>query len=160
MDHAEGAARGPACGIDEQILVMWRALRSNPSLDARWAMQGIDRLLGQRAGPAQLPPPGPPAVTSRASVSPGLQLSSGEDGVRALLDVLGGGGPARDADPHGRQRRVLTPPSARLSPAEPLSDLGDADQGCIAWATRMIKRITKASPRRRRNQLAPCPSSS
>jgi hypothetical protein len=93
MDHAhdaEGAARGPACGIDDQILAMWRALRSNPSLDARWAMQVIDRLLDQRPRPAQLPPPGPPAVTSRASVSPGLQLSSGDDGVRALLDVLVG----------------------------------------------------------------------
>ena len=55
MDHAhdaEGAARGPACGIDDQILVMWRALRSNPSLDARWAMQVIDRLLDQRPRPA------------------------------------------------------------------------------------------------------------
>jgi hypothetical protein len=37
-----------ASDIDEQILVMWRALRSNPSLDARWAMQVIDRLLDQR----------------------------------------------------------------------------------------------------------------
>jgi hypothetical protein len=96
MDHAheaEGAARGPECGIDDQILVMWRALRSNPSLDARWAMQVIDRLLDQRPRPAQLPPPGSSAVTPRASVSPGLQLSGGDDGVRALLDVPGGGGP-------------------------------------------------------------------
>ena len=43
-----GAARGPACDIDDQILAMWRALRTNPSLDARWAMQVIDRLLDQR----------------------------------------------------------------------------------------------------------------
>jgi hypothetical protein len=43
-----GAARRPASDIDEQILVMWRALRANPSLDARWAMQVIDRLLDQR----------------------------------------------------------------------------------------------------------------
>ena len=51
MEHAheaEGAAGGPASGIDGQILAMWRALRSNPSLDARWAMQVIDRLLDQR----------------------------------------------------------------------------------------------------------------
>jgi hypothetical protein len=41
-------ARGPACDIDDQILAMWRALRTNPSLDARWAMQVIDRLLDQR----------------------------------------------------------------------------------------------------------------
>src|ERR1700735_570821 len=97
MDHAhevEGAVHGPACGIDREILAIWRALRSNPSLDARWAMQVIDRLLDQRPRPAQLPPPGPPAVTARASVSPGLQLNGGDDGVRALLDVLGGGGPS------------------------------------------------------------------
>jgi len=35
----------PASCIDEQILAIWRALRVNPSLDARWAMQVIDRLL-------------------------------------------------------------------------------------------------------------------
>jgi hypothetical protein len=67
MEHAHeaaGAAPGPACDIDEQILVMWRALRANPSLDARWAMQVIDRLLDQRLRPAQLPPPGPPAAPS------------------------------------------------------------------------------------------------
>ena len=47
--HETGAAGGgPASDIDEQILVMWRALRANPSLDARWAMQVIDRLLDQR----------------------------------------------------------------------------------------------------------------
>ena len=46
--EAGGAARGPASDIDEQILVMWQALRANPSLDARWAMQVIDRLLDQR----------------------------------------------------------------------------------------------------------------
>ena len=38
----------PASCIDEQILAIWRALRVNPSLDARWAMQVIDRLLDQR----------------------------------------------------------------------------------------------------------------
>jgi hypothetical protein len=51
MEHAHEpghAAREPASDIDEQILVMWRALRANPSLDARWAMQVIDRLLDQR----------------------------------------------------------------------------------------------------------------
>ena len=51
MEHAhepDAAAREPASDIDEQILVMWRALRANPSLDARWAMQVIDRLLDQR----------------------------------------------------------------------------------------------------------------
>ena len=51
MEHAHEAvapARGQACDIDDQILAMWRALRTNPSLDARWAMQVIDRLLDQR----------------------------------------------------------------------------------------------------------------
>ena len=51
MEHAHEAgapARGPARDIDDQILAMWRALRTNPSLDARWAMQVIDRLLDQR----------------------------------------------------------------------------------------------------------------
>ena len=51
MEHAHEAvppAGGPACDIDDQILAMWRALRTNPSLDARWAMQVIDRLLDQR----------------------------------------------------------------------------------------------------------------
>ena len=86
MDHAEGAARGPACGIDEQILVMWRALRSNPSLDARWAMQVIDRLLDQRLRPAQLPPPGPSAATS-PGLDPGspAQQAILASVVRALL---------------------------------------------------------------------------
>jgi hypothetical protein len=54
MEHAheaEGAARGSARDIDDQILAMWRALRTNPSLDARWAMQVIDRLLDQRPRP-------------------------------------------------------------------------------------------------------------
>ena len=50
MEHAHEAGAGPrlACDIDDQILAMWRALRTNPSLDARWAMQVIDRLLDQR----------------------------------------------------------------------------------------------------------------
>ena len=89
MDHAheaEGAARRPACDIDGQILAMWRALRSNPSLDARWAMQVIDRLLDQRPRPAQLPPPGPPAVTPRG-LDPGspAQQAILASVVRALL---------------------------------------------------------------------------
>jgi hypothetical protein len=51
MDHAHNlgaAARGPASRIDGQILALWRGLRSNPSLDARWAMEAIDRLLDER----------------------------------------------------------------------------------------------------------------
>ena len=50
MEHAHEAGQRPrrAADIDDQILAMWRALRTNPSLDARWAMQVIDRLLDQR----------------------------------------------------------------------------------------------------------------
>jgi len=68
MDQAHeagGAARGPASEIDEQIMVMWRALRSNPSLDARWAMRVIDQLLDQRLRPAQVPPPHGPVGSGR-----------------------------------------------------------------------------------------------
>jgi hypothetical protein len=67
MEHAheaEGAARGSACDIDDQILAMWRALRTNPSLDARWAMQVIDRLLDQR------PRPGPGTITALHAGAP------------------------------------------------------------------------------------------
>jgi hypothetical protein len=46
--------------VDQQILAMWQALRTNPSLDARWAMQVIDRLLDERPRPGQVPPSGPP----------------------------------------------------------------------------------------------------
>jgi hypothetical protein len=89
MDHAheaEDAGRGPACDIDGQILAMWRALRSNPSLDARWAMQVIDRLLDQRPRPAQVPAPGPSAATFRGldPGSPAQQAILGSV-VRALL---------------------------------------------------------------------------
>lgn len=65
MDHAHQkgtAASGPTSGIDDQILGMWCALRTNPSLDARWAMQVIDRLLDERSCPAQVRPPVMPTV--------------------------------------------------------------------------------------------------
>ena len=65
MDNAHEtgtAARGPTSDLDDQILAMWRALRTNPSLDARWAMQVIDRLLDERSCPAQVPPPAMPAM--------------------------------------------------------------------------------------------------
>ena len=60
MDHAHS-------DIDDQILAMWRALRTNPSLDARWAMQVIDRLLDQRANPGQVPPAVMPAALAPGS---------------------------------------------------------------------------------------------
>jgi hypothetical protein len=81
MEHAHergDAASGPTSAIDEQILVMWRALRANPSLDARWAMQVIDRLLDQRPRPAQVPPPGPSAAGSRG-------LDPGSPAQQAIL---------------------------------------------------------------------------
>jgi len=65
MDHAHeagAAACGPASRIDDQILALWRGLRSNPSLDARWAMQAIDRLLDERPRPGQARPGGTPAA--------------------------------------------------------------------------------------------------
>jgi hypothetical protein len=90
MEHAhevEGAARGPARDIDEQILAMWRALRVNPSLDARWAMQVIDRLLDQRPRPAQVPPSGPMAAATSPGLVPGspAQQAVLASVVRALL---------------------------------------------------------------------------
>jgi hypothetical protein len=81
MEHAheaEGAARGSACDIDDQIVAMWRALRTNPSLDARWAMQVIDRLLDQRPRRAQDAPAGP-----SAAASPGL--APGSPAQQAIL---------------------------------------------------------------------------
>jgi len=89
MDDAHGAgatARGPASGIDDQILAIWRALRTNPSLDARWAMQAIDRLLDERPRPAQAPPAGPRAVMS-AGLTPGSPAQEAilASIVRALL---------------------------------------------------------------------------
>ena len=77
--HEEGAAaRGPASSIDDQILAIWGALRTNPSLDARWAMQAIDRLLDQRPHPARVPPPGPPTAMSRG-------LAPGSPAQQAIL---------------------------------------------------------------------------
>lgn len=43
------AAREPVSDIDDQILAMWRALRSNPSLDPRWAMQGNGSRFGSQS---------------------------------------------------------------------------------------------------------------
>jgi len=82
---------GPVTRIDEQILAIWGALRVNPSLDARWAMQVIDRLLDERPRPGQGPPvaaPGPsavppPTVAPPAVTSPGLV--PGSPGQQAIL---------------------------------------------------------------------------
>jgi len=93
----------PASCIDEQILAIWRALRVNPSLDARWAMQVIDRLLDERRRLGQLPPPvtppdpafpassqavppqaaSPQPVTPPAACLPGLV--PGSPGQQAIL---------------------------------------------------------------------------
>ena len=68
MDHvheAGAAACEPTRDLDEQILAMWTALRTNPSLDARWAMRVIDRLLDKRLRPGQVTPSAPPTVVAR-----------------------------------------------------------------------------------------------
>ena len=90
MDHAReagGAASGSASDIDDQILSMWRALRVNPSLDARWAMQVIDRLLDQRPRSAQVPTPGPAPAASGGLVPgpPAQQQAIVDSIVRTLL---------------------------------------------------------------------------
>jgi hypothetical protein len=88
MDQAHeagGAASRPASDIDDQILAMWRALQANPSLDARWAMQVIDRLLDHRPRPARVPPPGPPAAVSGGLESGPPQQAIVASIVRALL---------------------------------------------------------------------------
>jgi hypothetical protein len=66
VDHvheAGVAACELARDIDQQIMAMWKALRTNPSLDARWAMQVIDRLLDKRSG--QMTLSGPPGTAAR-----------------------------------------------------------------------------------------------
>jgi hypothetical protein len=78
---------GPASRIDDQILAIWRALLVNPSLDARWAMQVIDRLLDERPRPERPgPSSGPPAVAppSPAPGSPDQQAILASV-IRALL---------------------------------------------------------------------------
>jgi hypothetical protein len=78
---------GSASRIDDQILAIWRALRVNPSLDAHWAMQVIDRLLDERPRPGQALPPvtprGPQSVTPLAVAPPGLV--PGSSGQQAIL---------------------------------------------------------------------------
>jgi hypothetical protein len=68
--EAGAAARGPTSDVDQQILAIWKALRTNHSLDARWAMQVIDRLLDERPRPGQVAPSGPPAATA-SGLDPG-----------------------------------------------------------------------------------------
>ena len=78
---------GLASRIDEQILAIWCALRVNPSLDARWATQVIDRLLDERPRPGQAPPPvpapGPRSVAPQAAARGGL--APGSPGQQAIL---------------------------------------------------------------------------
>jgi hypothetical protein len=79
-----------AARIDDQILAIWRALLVNPSLDARWAMQVIDRLLDERPRPGQALPPGAPPVPPAAAprgLAPGSpdQQAILASVIRALL---------------------------------------------------------------------------
>ena len=75
--------------IDEQILAIWRALRVNPSLDARWAMQVIDRLLDERRSLGQLPPPvtppDPAFPASSQAVPPSSPQAVPPSGLQAIL---------------------------------------------------------------------------
>jgi len=84
-------------------MAIWRALRVNPSLDARWAMQVIDRLLDERrslgqlpppviqpgpAGPSGVTPPGPQAASPAAMTPPAVGrpgLVPGSSGQQAIL---------------------------------------------------------------------------
>jgi len=77
----------PASCIDEQILAIWRALRVNPSLDARWAMQVIDRLLDERRSLGQLPPPVTPAGSQSMTplAVPSRGLVPGSPGKQPIL---------------------------------------------------------------------------
>ena len=70
---------GPVSRIDEQILAIWCALRVNPSLDARWAMEVIDRLLDERPRPEQVPPPVTPPGPAAPATSTAAPLA-GEPG--------------------------------------------------------------------------------
>jgi hypothetical protein len=75
-----------ASGTDDQILAIWRALWTNPSLDARLAMQAIDRLLDQRSRPAQAAVPGPPVTVARGPApGPRAQEALLAAVVRAIL---------------------------------------------------------------------------
>lgn len=91
MDDAHQAGARPASRIDDQILALWRGLRSNPSLDARWAMQAIDRLLDERTRAGQVPP---------GAVSPGLVPGS----------------PAQEAILASILREILTGEQGELNP--------------------------------------------
>jgi hypothetical protein len=60
-DSAGAALTGPAPAprpepsADAQIMAIWQALRTNPDLDARHALQAIDQLLDQRITPGGAP---------------------------------------------------------------------------------------------------------
>jgi hypothetical protein len=77
--------------IDEQILAIWCALRVNPSLDARWAMEVIDRLLDERPRYGQVKPSDPPTLAPPSVASPGPVHGSSDQHailasvIRALL---------------------------------------------------------------------------
>jgi len=88
LDHAheaEAAACELARDIDEQILAMWKALRTNPSLDARWAMRVIDRLLDERPRPGQVTPSGPPAA---AAWNPGPASSAQQAMLASIVRAV------------------------------------------------------------------------
>jgi hypothetical protein len=88
------AGRTPRPGIDEQILATWRALRANPDLDARHAMQAIDQLLDKRtrlAGDNPPEPTGPPTTLEPGSPAQHAVLASVLGAVMLESDALRSG---------------------------------------------------------------------
>ena len=78
---AAGRGRGPVDGL-RTLTGLGGALRVNPSLDARWAMQVIDRLLDERPRPGQ--PPLARTPSGQAAVAP-PGLVPGSPGQQAIL---------------------------------------------------------------------------
>jgi len=72
-ERSQSRAGLPRPALDAQILATWQALRTNPDLDARHAMEVIDRLLDQRCDPAEHG--GHPAVRTRSEEPPGGVLA-------------------------------------------------------------------------------------
>ena len=88
MDHvheAGAAACEPTRDLDEQILAVWTALRTNPSLDARWAMRVIDRLLDKRPRPGQVTPSAPTVAARNPGPASSAQQAILASITRALL---------------------------------------------------------------------------
>lgn len=94
LPRPERPNRAQRPGTDEQILATWQALRANPDLDARHAMQAIDRLLDERSRSARDNPPeptGPPRTLEPGSPAQRAVLASVLDAVMLEPDALRSG---------------------------------------------------------------------